>query len=66
MIEQVRPRAKTPHGDLRRTIAAIVWRHRNGATWRGIPAELGPWWRAAQTLIRWARLGILERLLDLA
>ena len=36
------------------------------ATWRGIPAELGPWWRAAQTFIRWARLGIWERLLDLA
>ncbi len=66
LIEQVRPRARTPHDDLRRTIAAIVWRHRNGATWRGIPAELGPWWRAAQTFIRWARLGIWERLLDLA
>jgi transposase len=66
LIEQVRPRARTPHDDLRRTIAAIVWRHRSGATWRGIPAELGPWWRAAQTFIRWARLGIWERLLDLA
>jgi transposase len=66
LIEQVRPRASTPYGDLRQTIAAIVWRHRNGATWRSIPAELGPWWRAAQTFIHWARLGIWERLLDLA
>lgn len=28
--------------DLERNIAAIVLRHRNGATWRAIPAELGP------------------------
>ena len=32
LIEAVRPRGRTPHRDLRRTIAAIVWRHRNGAT----------------------------------
>src|SRR3954462_5576294 len=31
-----------------------------------IPAELGPWSRAAQTFIRWAHLGVWERLLLLA
>jgi transposase len=41
------------------------WRHENGAKWRAVPAELGPWWRAAQTFIRWARLGVWERLLNL-
>ncbi len=66
LMEAVRPRCRTPHHDLRRTIAAIIWRHRDGATWRGIPAELGPWWAAAQTSIRWARLGVWERLLDAA
>lgn len=45
---------------------AIVWRHQNGAKWRAIPAELGPWWAAAQTFIRWARLGVWERLLETA
>jgi transposase len=64
LIEEVRPRGKTPHHDLRRTIEAILWRHQNGAKWRSIPAELGPWWRAAQTFIRWARLGVWERLLE--
>ena len=59
-------RAKAPPQDLRRTISAIVWRHQNGAKWRAIPAELGPWSRAAQTFIRWARLGVWERLLRLA
>ena len=66
LIEASRPRGKTPPQDLRRTISAILWRHQNGAKWRAIPAEFGPWARAAQTFIRWARLGVWERLLRLA
>ena len=66
LVEAVRPRGKTPPRDLRRTVEAIVWRCRNGATWRAVPAELGPWWMAAQTFIRWARLGVWERLLEAA
>ncbi|GEB90136.1 hypothetical protein ZMO02_17730 [Zymomonas mobilis subsp. pomaceae] len=63
LIEAVRPKGKTPPHDLRRTISAIFWRHENGAKWRSIPAELGPWWRAAQLFIRWAKLGVWDRLL---
>ena len=66
LIETCRPKGKTPPQDLRRTISAIVWRHENGAKWRAIPAELGPWSRAAQMFIRWAHLGVWERLLLLA
>ena len=66
LIELVRPRGKTPPKDLGRTIAAIFWRHNNGAKWRAIPAELGPWWLAAQLFIRWAKQGAWERLLGLA
>src|SRR3954462_7533605 len=66
LVEQCRPKGKTPPQDLRRTLSALVWRHENGAKWRAIPAELGPWSRAAQTFIRWARLGVWERLLRLA
>src|SRR3982750_1915183 len=66
LIEACRPKGKTPPQDLRRTISAIVWRHQNGAKWCAIPADLGPWSRAAQTFIRWARLGVWERLLRLA
>ena len=65
LVEQCRPKGKTPPRDLRRTLDAILWRHENGAKWRAIPAELGPWWRAAQTFIRWARLSVWERLLNL-
>ena len=65
LIEQCRPHAKVPPRHLRRTLSAIIWRHDNGAKWRALPAELGPWWMAAQTFIRWARLGVWERLLAL-
>ena len=50
LIEEVRPCGKTPPKDLRRTISAIFWRH---------------WWLAAQLVIRWAKQGVRERLLDL-
>lgn len=65
LIEACRPHAKVPPRHLRRTIGAILWRHDNGAKWRALPAEHGPWWMAAQTFIRWARLGVWERLLTL-
>ena len=51
LIDEVRPHCKVPHEDLRQTIEAILWRHQNGAKWRSIPAELGSWWKAAQTFI---------------
>jgi transposase len=66
LIEQVRPHGKTPPKDLRRTISAIFWRHQNGAKWRSLPSELGPWSRASQLFIRWAKRGVWERLLELA
>src|SRR5215207_7541086 len=66
LLEACRPKGKTPPQDLRRTLSAIVWRHQNGAKWRAVPAALGPWSRAAQTVLRWARLGVWERLLLLA
>jgi transposase len=65
LIEQCRPHAKVSPSNLRRTISAILWRHANGAKWRSLPAEFGPWWMAAQTFIRWSRLGVWERLLAL-
>jgi transposase len=65
LIEACRPPCKVPIGNLRQRIEGIVWRHENGAKWRAMPAEYGPWWKPAQTFIDWARLGVWERLLDL-
>ena len=66
LVEACRPKGKTPPQNLRRSITAILWHHQNGAKWRAIPADLGPWSRAAQTFSRGARLGVWERLLLLA
>lgn len=66
LIEACRPKAQTQPQDLRRTIEAIVWRHQNGARWRSVPPDLGPWWRAAQTFLRLSHLGLWERLLEQA
>ena len=60
LIAACRPKGKTPPQDLRRTMSAILWRHQNGAKWRSVPTDLGPWSRAAQTFIRWSRLGVCE------
>ena len=65
LVEACRPQRKTPPKALRRTVSAILWRHRNGAKWRAVPAEFRPWWRAAQVFIRWARMGVWDRLLNL-
>src|ERR1700760_1988323 len=65
LIEACRPHGKTEPQDLRRTIEAIFWRHQNGAKWRSIPPELGPWWLAAQLFLRWAKRGVWERLFEL-
>ena len=65
LIEACRPHAKVPPRRLRRTISAILWRHDNGAKWRTLPDQLGPWWMAAQTFIQLSRLGVWERLLTL-
>jgi transposase len=46
-------------------MSAILWRHQNGAKWRSVPDELGPWWRAAQIFMRWAKAGVWDRLLSL-
>ncbi len=66
LVEACRPHAKVPPSELRRTVEAILWRCTNGAKWRSIPAELGPWWKAAQIFIRWSRLGVWDRLLAMA
>src|SRR3954452_15234632 len=66
LIEAVRPQTGRELSNLRRTVEAILWRMQNGAKWRAIPAELGPWWMAAQTFNRWGHLGVWECLLKAA
>jgi transposase len=60
-LDEARCGTGRPLGDERQTVEAVIWRQRNGAKWRAVPSELGPWWRAAQLHIRWSRAGVWER-----
>ena len=60
-LDSVRSRRRRPMKDERQTVEAVVWRLRNGAKWRALPDELGPWHRAANLHRRWSTLGVWER-----
>lgn len=60
-LDHARSGTGLPLADERRTVEAIVWRLRNGATWRAILEALGPWHRAAQLHIRYSAAGVWER-----
>ena len=45
----------------RQTVEAVLWRLQNGAKWRAVPVEFGPWHRAANLHRRWSRLGVWRR-----
>jgi transposase len=55
LVEACRPKGKTPPEDLRRTVSAILWRHQNGAKWRAIPEDLGPWGPASAARVEGAQ-----------
>ena len=60
-LDAVRSPRRRPMKDERQTVEAVVWRLRNGAKWRAVPPELGPWARAAHLHIRWSKLGVWGR-----
>jgi transposase len=65
LVEACRPHAKdsapVSAPDNRRDLLAARQRHEVADS----PAEEGYWWMAAQTFIRWSRLGVWERLFTL-
>ena len=63
-LDHVRSRRRRPMKEERRTVEAVVWRLKNGAKWRAVPPELGPWARAAHLHLRWSRLGVWERVFE--
>lgn len=67
-LDAVRSPRRRPMKDERQTVEAVVPPHRggvarlrNGAKWRAVPPELGPWHRAANLHRRWSVLGVWER-----
>lgn len=60
-LDAARSGVGRPLADERRTVEAVLWRQRNGAAWRAVPPEFGPWWKAAQLHARWSRAGVWAR-----
>jgi transposase len=60
-LDAVRSSRRRPMKHERQTVEAVLWRLRNGAKWRAIPPEMGPWHRAANLHRRWSVLGVWER-----
>lgn len=60
-LDHARSGRGRPMNNERRTVEAIVWRLQNGARWRALPAEFGPWARAAHLHLRWSKLGVWQR-----
>ncbi len=60
-LDHARSGTGRPLAEERRTIEAVIWRLRNGAKWRALPPEFGPWHRAAQLHIRYSASGVWQR-----
>jgi transposase len=62
LIERCRAKGGRRSRGERRLVEACLWRLRNGRTWRAVPADVGPWQRAAELRLRWAVNGTWARL----
>jgi len=54
-----RGRPAHPHRPL---VAAMLWVERTGASWRQVPASVGPWQRVYNRYRRWRRSGLWARI----
>lgn len=63
---ETEPHPGRPPGNLRRTLDAIFWVAASSGPWKDLPAHLGRPGSAHRALSRWARTGLLQRLLGAA
>ena len=66
--ERVAPLLPLPRGKLtvpqRQVLDALFYIAKEGCTWRALPAEFGPWHTIYMRLNRWAKAGVLARVLS--
>lgn len=53
-----------PRLDNRAIVEAILWKHRTGAPWRGLPESFGLWNTVFTRFNRWNRSGVWQRVLE--
>ena len=49
----------------RTVVEAILWVLLNGASWRDLPEEFGPWQTAYQRYVRWQHEGLWQRIVEM-
>ena len=66
--ERVAPLLPIPRGKLRvpqrQVLDALFYMAKEGCTWRALPAEFGPWHTIYMQLSRWAKAGVLARVVN--
>jgi transposase len=50
--------------DDRKVLNGIYWRLRTGAPWADIPERYGPYTTCYNRFVRWARIGVWDRIFD--
>lgn len=53
-----------PRVDDRRVLNGIYWRLRTGAPWADIPERYGPYTTCYNRFVRWAKLGVWDRIFE--
>ena len=53
-----------PRVDDRRVLNDIYWRLRTGSPWADIPERYGPYTTCYNRFVRWARLGVWDRIFE--
>jgi hypothetical protein len=63
LLPPEKPRRGRPAHAHRPLVAAMLWVERTGASWRQIPAEVGPWQRVHNRYRLWRASGLWARIL---
>jgi transposase len=58
LLPKQRGNVKVDNRDL---LNALIYRCKNGCSWRALPESFGPWHTIFVRLDRWAKNGVLER-----
>lgn len=53
-----------PRVDDRKVLNGIYWRLRTGSPWADIPERYGPYTTCYNRFVRWAKLGVWDRIFD--